>query len=35
MHSKGLFEEVEKVVDKYFENKHAKPISQTDLLKAT
>ena len=33
MHFKGLPKEVEKVVDKYFENKHAEPVSQTDLLK--
>ena len=33
MHSKGQFEEVEKVVDDYFENKHAKPVPQADLMK--
>ena len=33
MHSKGQFEEVEKVVDEYFENKHAEPVPQADLVK--
>ena len=33
MHSKGLFEEVEKVVDEYFENKHAEPVAEADLMK--
>ena len=33
MHSKGQFEEVDKVVDEYFENKHAKPVPQADLMK--
>ena len=33
MHSKGQFEEVEKVVDEYFENAHAEPIPQADLTK--
>ena len=33
MHSKGQFEEVDKVVDEYFENKHAEPIPQADLMK--
>ena len=29
----GQFEEVEKVVDEYFQNKHAGPVPQADLMK--
>ena len=33
MHSKGQFEEVEKVIEEYFANKHAEPVPLTDLQK--
>ena len=33
MHAKGHFEEVEKVIDEYFVNKHAEPVPQADLEK--
>jgi len=33
LHAKGRFEEVEKVIDEYFVNKHAEPVPRADLEK--